>query len=249
MLRLGCAFRAFGAGPGARASVRLPAGAEMPRKAGATNKAGSKSRGNGGVGAGEERAARVRALATPSLSPAASIRAASAPSAGLGPTRGRGRRLAPLACALPKALFCASPLTPSARCRGAQARQPSSAGSAAAAPGRPGPRVLTPLRTQPWPAGCPARSSCAPTESSRTTNVARQAWQRSPGAFPPDSPTWALPGSVRKPSLACTARGPCLGGRGGAGEQSGGGGGGEPALRGGAGRACGAAAAVAVSPR
>ncbi|XP_036162123.1 UPF0235 protein C15orf40 homolog [Myotis yumanensis] len=44
MLRLGCALRRLGAGPGARASGRLPAGAEMPKKAGATSKGKSQSK-------------------------------------------------------------------------------------------------------------------------------------------------------------------------------------------------------------
>uniref|UniRef100_A0A2K6FH93 Uncharacterized protein n=1 Tax=Propithecus coquereli TaxID=379532 RepID=A0A2K6FH93_PROCO len=43
MLRLGCGLRQLGTAPGARASAQLPCGAEMPKKAGATNK-GGKSR-------------------------------------------------------------------------------------------------------------------------------------------------------------------------------------------------------------
>ncbi|XP_024417595.2 UPF0235 protein C15orf40 homolog [Desmodus rotundus] len=44
MLRLGCGLRQIGAGLGARASARLLADAEMPKKAGATNKGKSQSK-------------------------------------------------------------------------------------------------------------------------------------------------------------------------------------------------------------
>ncbi|XP_045680981.1 UPF0235 protein C15orf40 homolog [Phyllostomus hastatus] len=44
MLGLGCGLRPIGAGLGARASARLPAGAAMPKKAGATNKGKSQSK-------------------------------------------------------------------------------------------------------------------------------------------------------------------------------------------------------------
>ncbi|XP_049762116.1 UPF0235 protein C15orf40 homolog [Elephas maximus indicus] len=44
MLRLGCGLRELGAGPSALGSVRLPLGAEMPKKAGTTNKGKSQSK-------------------------------------------------------------------------------------------------------------------------------------------------------------------------------------------------------------
>ncbi|XP_012511992.1 PREDICTED: UPF0235 protein C15orf40 homolog isoform X1 [Propithecus coquereli] len=44
MLRLGCGLRQLGTAPGARASAQLPCGAEMPKKAGATNKGKSQSK-------------------------------------------------------------------------------------------------------------------------------------------------------------------------------------------------------------
>jgi hypothetical protein len=50
MLRLGFGLRLVGAGPGAPVSARLPSGAEMPKRAGATTKASGKSRGGGGWG-------------------------------------------------------------------------------------------------------------------------------------------------------------------------------------------------------
>ncbi|XP_057585788.1 UPF0235 protein C15orf40 homolog [Hippopotamus amphibius kiboko] len=44
MLRLGCGLRYLGAGPGAAAAARLPLGADMPKKPGATNKGKSQSK-------------------------------------------------------------------------------------------------------------------------------------------------------------------------------------------------------------
>ncbi|XP_019495594.1 PREDICTED: UPF0235 protein C15orf40 homolog [Hipposideros armiger] len=44
MLRLGCGLKPLGLGLGAPASARLSAGAEMPKKAGATNKGKSQSK-------------------------------------------------------------------------------------------------------------------------------------------------------------------------------------------------------------
>ncbi|XP_069320378.1 LOW QUALITY PROTEIN: UPF0235 protein C15orf40 homolog [Eulemur rufifrons] len=43
MLRFGCRLRQLGAAPGTRVSVQLPSGAEMPKKAGVTNKPVGKS--------------------------------------------------------------------------------------------------------------------------------------------------------------------------------------------------------------
>ncbi|XP_072806981.1 UPF0235 protein C15orf40 homolog isoform X2 [Vicugna pacos] len=55
MLRSGCALRQLRAGRAAPAAARLPLGAEMPKKAGATNKASGKSGGGRRVGRREDR--------------------------------------------------------------------------------------------------------------------------------------------------------------------------------------------------
>ena len=50
MPRLGYGLRLLEAGSGSRAVTRLPLGADMPKKAGATNKASGNFRGRGRVG-------------------------------------------------------------------------------------------------------------------------------------------------------------------------------------------------------